>query len=153
MPSSKPPYRLVRYLAKAVQLLREPGRALELVRQATTKLDRAGDSVAQVRQELATMVAMLKAWARGDYTGVSRSALLSIAAGVLYFVSPLDAIPDFLLGVGLVDDVAVIGYIVKQVRAELAAFVFWQSRQDVHASVQQPPALEDLNDPNRDEQD
>ncbi|MFK7913105.1 MAG: YkvA family protein [Pseudomonadales bacterium] len=140
---AKPPYRLARYLAKAVQLVRDPARALDLARQAAAKLDRAGDSVSQVQQELATMVAMLKAWARGDYPGVSRSALLSIVAGVLYFVSPLDAIPDFLLGIGLVDDVAVIGYIVKQLRSELAAFALWQSQQRATENVQQSPTLVD----------
>ena len=137
---AKSPYRFTRYIAKAAALVREPARALQLARQAAAKLDSAGGTVDQVRGDLLTMVAMLRAWARGDYKGVSTKALLSIAAGVLYFVSPLDAIPDFLFGVGLVDDVAVIGYVVKQVRSELLRFRHWQAHSVSAEVVEQAQA-------------
>lgn len=128
-PVDKSPARLGRYLARAGQLLRQPGAAVRLAGEAAAKLDSNGERLAGVRRELVTMVAMLRAWARGEYRGVSSSALLSIAAGVLYFVSPFDAVPDFLFGFGFVDDVAVIGYVLKQVRSELQAFASWQTAQ------------------------
>lgn len=134
----KPPHSLTRSVAKAGKLLKDPSRALALARRAGVKLDGNAGRLEQVRTELTTMVAMLRAWASGAYTGVSRTALLSIAAGIVYFVSPLDAIPDFLLGFGLLDDVAVIGFIVQQVRAELAAFSAWQVQQQQHQ-----PAVDD----------
>ena len=46
-----------------------------------------------------------------------------------YFVVPLDAVPDFLFGWGLVDDAAVIGYVAAQIAGGLAAFARWQEAQ------------------------
>ena len=45
---------------------------------------------------------------------------------MVYFVVPLDVIPDFILGWGLIDDIAVIGYVFGQVQVEIAAFRAWQ---------------------------
>jgi len=47
----------------------------------------------------------------------------------LYFVSPIDAIPDWLLGVGFLDDVAVLAWVLKTVSDELAAFSAWRRSQ------------------------
>jgi uncharacterized membrane protein YkvA (DUF1232 family) len=41
--------------------------------------------------------------------------LLYLAAALLYFISPVDAVPDFLPGVGYVDDVIVVSAIVAMV--------------------------------------
>ena len=69
------------------------------------------------------------AWARGDYRDVSPKALVMVTAAVLYFLAPLDWVPDFILGLGLLDDVAVIGYVLGAVREEIAAFERWRGEQ------------------------
>lgn len=38
-----------------------------------------------------------------------------IIAGLLYFIMPLDVIPDFIPGVGYIDDAFVIAYLVKTI--------------------------------------
>ncbi len=128
---SEPPYRLTRYRSRAQRLLEQPKQLATLADRAARKA--AGSKTAERLQaaggQLVTMLALLRAWIRGDYRQVSNSALLSIAAAVLYFVAPLDAVPDFLLGLGLVDDVAVIGFVVKQVQHELEKFRSWQQQQ------------------------
>jgi uncharacterized membrane protein YkvA (DUF1232 family) len=48
--------------------------------------------------------------------------------GLLYLVSPLDLLPDFLPG-GFADDAAVIGFVVKKLRSELVAFEAWEKSQ------------------------
>jgi len=44
---------------------------------------------------------------------------------LIYFVSPIDIIPDFLLG-GLVDDALVLGLIIKQVTSDLDKYREWE---------------------------
>jgi uncharacterized membrane protein YkvA (DUF1232 family) len=51
-----------------------------------------------------------------------------LAAAVLYFVVPLDVIPDFIFGLGFVDDIAVVAYVFGQVREEIRAFEQWRAR-------------------------
>ena len=70
------------------------------------------------------------AWRGGVASTVpSAQALLTIVAGLLYFVSPLDAIPDWLRGIGLLDDLAVLAWVLKTFDSELAAFRAWRNRQ------------------------
>jgi uncharacterized membrane protein YkvA (DUF1232 family) len=44
---------------------------------------------------------------------------LQFLACGLYFISPIDLIPDFLFGIGYVDDMVVLGYAVTLLRAVL----------------------------------
>ena len=69
----------------------------------------------------------MKAWLTGEYRDVSSATLISVVAAILYFVVPLDAIPDFILGWGLVDDVAVVSYVMSLVLDELERFEIWRA--------------------------
>ena len=55
--------------------------------------------------------------------------MVTVAAAIVYFVVPFDGIPDFLFGWGLIDDAAVISYVVAQLSIELEAFASWQEAQ------------------------
>jgi uncharacterized membrane protein YkvA (DUF1232 family) len=73
---------------------------------------------------------LLKAWLSGDYRELSNKTIVIIVAAVLYFVVPLDVIPDFIFGLGFLDDVAVIGYVFGQLTEEMYAFEQWQLEND-----------------------
>ena len=49
-----------------------------------------------------------------------------MVAGLIYVVSPVDAIPDPIPVAGYLDDAAVIAWIIKSVRDELDAFREWE---------------------------
>jgi uncharacterized membrane protein YkvA (DUF1232 family) len=44
----------------------------------------------------------------------------------VYFVSPVDLVPDLLLGLGFADDAAVLALVFVMVRRELAGFRAWE---------------------------
>ena len=52
---------------------------------------------------------------------------MSIVAWLIYFVMPVDAIPDFILALGLVDDAALLGWVLSSVRTDLERFVEWEN--------------------------
>ena len=64
----------------------------------------------------------------GEYDGVSRQTIVAVTAALLYFVVPLDVIPDFLIGWGFIDDAAVVSYVMTKLAAEMDAFRRWQER-------------------------
>ncbi|MBX6386271.1 MAG: DUF1232 domain-containing protein [Microbispora sp.] len=69
---------------------------------------------------------MLRAAARGDYPGLTRSKLAMFGMAVAYLVSPIDVIPDFLLGVGVVDDFGVFLWLAATLLGESGQFVEWE---------------------------
>ncbi len=64
----------------------------------------------------------------GAYTGLSVHKLVTIVAALLYLISPLDVIPDFIPVVGYVDDAAVIAWVLKSIAEELKDFKSWEQR-------------------------
>ncbi|MNE53675.1 hypothetical protein D3C80_1484140 [compost metagenome] len=50
-------------------------------------------------------------------------------AALLYFVIPLDGLPDWLPVLGFVDDLAVLAWVLRTWRDELAAFRAWRDAQ------------------------
>lgn len=47
-------------------------------------------------------------------------------AGILYFVTPLDLVPDAIPGAGLLDDVTVLAFVIARLEGELARFSAWE---------------------------
>lgn len=47
----------------------------------------------------------------------------------MYFLSPVDAIPDFIPVFGMLDDIAVLAWLMKTLDDELNAFRTWRNRQ------------------------
>jgi len=85
-----------------------------------------------VKQDLQALLRMLRAYGDGRYSDVSRKNLALAGLGLVYLVSPLDILPDFLPG-GFADDAAVIGFVVRKLRTELAAFEAWERSQGSQA--------------------
>jgi uncharacterized membrane protein YkvA (DUF1232 family) len=115
-----------RGLVRAEGLARNPKELLGLLTVAERRLDRVHvGPLNPVKEDLQTLLRMLRAAGEGRYRQLSGKNLALAALGILYLVSPLDMIPDFLPG-GFSDDAAVIGFIVRRLRTELVAFEAWE---------------------------
>ena len=53
---------------------------------------------------------------------VDKKTYLMIAGALAYVVFPIDVIPDFILGVGFLDDAFVLGFVVKQLSGEIEKY-------------------------------
>jgi len=124
---------------RARHLVESPQELLREVERARRKqrAPRTARRLKRVLAELKTMLHLIQAWAKGEYSGVSTANLVLIVGAVVYFLMPADFIPDFIAGVGLVDDAAVIAWVVNAVSDELAKFKKWQ-RTDEEPGKESP---------------
>ena len=113
-----------RYLTMAKRLL-ESGRLPGLLRAVADKGERNA-RFARVRDDLNLLLGLCAAWWRGEYRAVGRQALLSVVAALLYVLAPLDMVPDWLPGAGLLDDLAVLAWVMRTWAAELDAYRAWR---------------------------
>ena len=81
--------------------------------------------IAQLLEPLAIFVRMLKANYSGAYK-ISAGTIGFIVLGLVYFVSPIDIIPDFLGVLGFADDVSVVLAIFAKLKDEVADFLEWE---------------------------
>ena len=112
--------------ANAADYARDPARLQSLLDRAKRKARAQQRRLAEVWDALMAAMRLLRAYARGDYRDIPWASLLSIIAAVIYFVAPLDLIPDFLLAFGLIDDVALIGWILSSLKGDIDRFVDWE---------------------------
>lgn len=107
------------------RLARSAGVALRTMERAMAKAGRVG-GLRDVVADLATLGRLIKAWAKRDYRQVSRATIVLSLGAVAYLLSPLDAIFDFIPVLGFVDDAAVLGWVLREIRGELVAFRAWE---------------------------
>jgi len=83
--------------------------------------------IARVWDDLMTFLRLIKAWATGSYREAPWKSIALVIGAVLYFVSPLDAIPDIIPIIGFADDAFIIGFVMRAIRKDVRAFREWES--------------------------
>ncbi|MYA07031.1 MAG: DUF1232 domain-containing protein [Holophagales bacterium] len=109
---------------RAAEIVQSPDKLRAMVAEAREKADSAGGAtspLSAVIEDLKTMFDLLRAVARGNYR-LRKETLILIAGAVLYFVIPIDVIPDFIPVAGFIDDAAVIAWVVKTCKTEIDLF-------------------------------
>ncbi|WP_019987900.1 YkvA family protein [Rudanella lutea] len=104
---------------------------LKLVQDALQKSGGLSGANAGLRAQLSLLTRLLKAYASGEYREIPWKTLLRMLAVLIYFVSPLDFIPDLLPVIGLTDDIALLVWLFSSVKDDLEKFAQWESRKDI----------------------
>lgn len=111
-------------ILKKVTSMTRAGRAARMVATvAATKQQRAG-----LWASFQTLVRMLKAWLRRDYTLVPWRTLFLLAGTLAYFVSPIDLIPDVIPLFGILDDVTIFAFVLRGIQKDLNLFSEWENK-------------------------
>lgn len=80
-------------------------------------------------EDVQGLLKMLKAYWNGRYTQVPFYTIASIAGALLYLLTPVDAIPDFIPIIGFVDDLAVLRLCLKLASNDIARYKRWAARR------------------------
>ena len=96
---------------------------LELLREALTKAkDVAGNENKGVGQilldKITTLSRMVKCYFSGEYRIIPWGSIVKIIAVLIYFISPIDVIPDFLPLVGFTDDLAITMWLFSSLKTD-----------------------------------
>jgi uncharacterized membrane protein YkvA (DUF1232 family) len=113
----------------ASRVLRRRFRVLYLVRRTYRQMLSHSNVLSAVWTDMRTMMRLLLRWVDRSYRRISWTPLVLIAGALLYFVIPLDVVPDTLGAIGFVDDVTVISTVVGRIRHELEQFRNWERAQ------------------------
>ncbi len=82
------------------------------------------------KEDIKTLCAMLKDWARGEYKHISKRTMAIAGACILYIVSPIDFIPAFIPVLGKTDDAAVIVFLLKTLKKEIGFYRIWVATRE-----------------------
>ena len=95
---------------------------------AKTIVDKAG-FLSQYWDDIKTSFALIRDWFKGSYDKVPARMIVSLAGALIYLVSPLDLIPDWVPMAGLVDDAAMLAFVFQLSKVDLNAYRKWKRSQ------------------------
>lgn len=113
----------------AGKLAQRPDVATRLADRAKRRATRYRSRLSGVFDDVQTLVRLVKAWASGRYRVVPTNTVVAVLGALVYFMLPLDTLPDFIFMFGFLDDALIIAHVVKRFSGDLAAFRAWEARQ------------------------
>ena len=120
------PWRIFKDLRKTSEaVFGDKNRLFKLIKESGVKALTV-DSFESIRDELKVLFQLLKDYKNGEYREISKTTILMIVSALIYLINPLDLVPDFILGIGFLDDLTVFGYLLKKIKTELDKYKTWK---------------------------
>ena len=84
------------YKSKAGAYINDREKAEKLLHDAVSKANNKSGPLEAIWDDLRLFFSLLRDWKNGCYRKISPKSLLLVIAALLYFLNPLDLMPDFI---------------------------------------------------------
>lgn len=89
---------------------------------AERRLSTLSNALPRLASQVRLGFSLIKDYFQGNYRKLPWWSVASVAAGLGYFLTPTDLIPDFLPVIGYVDDAAVLALVMAGIREDLKKY-------------------------------
>lgn len=136
------------FLNRAGKLLGRPFRVVMVLNEVANKLaskDSGDNKFKQVFDVGRTLVRLVRNYVSGDYRQIDTGTIVSALGVLLYTLSPVDLVPDFIPVVGFLDDLALISWFIEKFQGEILRFREWEQSHAAEETNDIPAAAASLN--------
>jgi uncharacterized membrane protein YkvA (DUF1232 family) len=129
------------FLTKAEDYLKKPLRIKQLLNDAYQKASEKNDLgtlAHEAWESLQVLFRLVRTSVSGEYTGLPTPTIVAAVAVLIYFLSPIDLIPDFIPVIGLLDDVALLAWFTTKLKEEMDNFLAWEQSRPAPAGPSSP---------------
>lgn len=116
-------------VSRAARLAGKPGRIALLLTKLAAKMSTVNwsdVSLVSTKQKFSVFGRIAQAYATGRYRDISWKSMLIVLAAIIYFLNPIDLIPDLIPGLGLTDDFSILLWVYGTVSLEVDKFLAWE---------------------------
>jgi len=125
--------------SNATVILNNKNRASKTIKDALGKAVTNKGDLEGVWSKLVLLFAVSKDYVNGSYTEIPKRSIIAILGGLVYLLSPVDVIPDFVPALGFIDDIYILNLVYRQVLKDLEKYKAWKDAQgkiiDIHGST------------------
>lgn len=115
-------------MGKSSGILNNKNRFFNLFKRSLTK-SKGVKEFDGIKSDLSAVFGLIGDFLTGEYKDVSKTSLLLIIGSFIYLLNPMDIVPDFLLGIGFLDDLAIFTYMIKKIQGELDKYKIWKEKK------------------------
>ena len=126
--------RLKPYQKNAAKYISDKKKSLDLLNNAMKKANAKRGALGETWEKFQLLFGVFKDWINGHYKEMPMRSLLMIVLGIVYFVSPIDGIFDYIPFAGLIDDAAVAGFVISQVSVDLERYKLWKKQVEADST-------------------
>lgn len=114
----------------AEDLVKNPQALKFKVEAAKEKLNKESviEALGSSIEEFKLFCRLILAWTSRKYTNVPLQTIIYITLSLVYFITPTDFVPDFILGLGFIDDIAVLKWVMDKIQVDLNNFRNWEDK-------------------------
>lgn len=117
-------------MSKAKETISSNERVRKLLEAGKEKLDELSKSDADKKtfvSQIQMIIKMVKTHISGEYRSFSIQSILLLVFALIYFITPLDLLPDFIPGLGFTDDISIVLFILKSLESDIDEFREWET--------------------------
>lgn len=74
------------------------------------------------------MASLLRSYVKKEYRDIPIGSIIAIVSALIYFVSPLDIVPDSIPVIGYFDDAAVVAACWNLVQSDIDEYIDWREK-------------------------
>jgi len=115
--------------SEAERVAADRKQASSLLDQAMRKAEQQEGRLQRVWKDLQALFRLVRAWLQGAYREVPWKTIVLAISALIYFVNPMDLIPDALVGIGYLDDATVIAWVIRSIKQDMDRFALWEQGQ------------------------
>jgi uncharacterized membrane protein YkvA (DUF1232 family) len=99
---------------------------LRVIRRSKSLRRLINGPLGEMGAEAAQLLSMVKDYASGTYREMPRSTVLAGVFALLYVLNPFDLMPDFIPGIGYLDDMSMVALVIGSVRRDVETYARWR---------------------------
>ncbi len=84
--------------------------------------------LARLIQDLKLLVPLIRDYWKGTYRDISAKSIVIFVVALAYIISPIDLIPDYIIGLGQIDDAVILGLSLYFLEKDLMKYKQWKDR-------------------------
>lgn len=111
---------------RASVIINDKSKAGKTIKDALGKAVTNKGDLEGVWDKMLLLFGVAKDYTNGDYTEIPKRSIIAILGGLIYFLSPIDVVPDFVPVLGFIDDIFVLNLVYKQVVKDLERYKIWK---------------------------